>query len=106
MTFKPKYKTGVWLNPVEHAERKAEQKELQMIRKNEFERKKIVHELVHNIIEKIIKEKKEEEEDKLLSEKYFRPKMRFRNGKLIQNTNTCIPENTYTFNNIYNILFS
>ena len=86
MSFKPKYKTGVWLNPAEHAERKAEQKELQIIRKNEYERNKIVHELVDNIIEKIIKAKKEEEEYIMLNTKYIRPKIRFRKGKLIQST--------------------
>ncbi len=79
-----KYKTGVWLNPVEHAERKKEQKELQIIRKNEIDRKKIVHEFVDSIITKIIKDKKEEEERIMRSTKYIRPKIRFHNGKRIQ----------------------
>lgn len=78
MSLKPKYKTGVWLEPEEHAKRKAEQKELQMIRKNEYERNKIVHELVDNIIEKIIKAKKEEEERILLSTTYIRPRIRIK----------------------------
>lgn len=82
-SFKPKYKTGVWLEPAEHAARKAEQKELQNIRKNEFQRTKIVHELVYDIIEKMIKAKKEEEERIILSAHYIRPKLKFRNGKRI-----------------------
>ena len=82
-SFKPKYKTGVWLEPKEHKERKVEQKKLQIIRKNEIERKKIVHDLVHDILEKIIKNKKEEEELKMRTTKYIRPKLRFRDGKRI-----------------------
>lgn len=83
MSFKPKYKTGVWLEPAEHAERKAEQKELQKIRKDEIDRKKIVHDLVDNIIEKIVKTKKAEEEYITRNTKYIRPKLRFCNGKRI-----------------------
>lgn len=83
MSFKPKYKTGVWLEPAEHAKRKAEQKELQMIRKNEYERKKIVHDIVNSIFENMIRKKKEEEENIIRNTKFIRPKMRFRNGKRI-----------------------
>lgn len=82
-SFKPKYKTGVWLEPAEHAKRKAEQKQLQMIRKNEYERNKIVHELVNNIVENIIKTKKEDELKKKLAEIYIRPKMKFHKKKQI-----------------------
>ena len=82
-SFKPKYKTGVWLEPAEHASRKAEQKELQMSRKNELIRNKIIHELVDNIIKNIINTKKEEEEDKIRNTKFIRPKIRFQNGKRI-----------------------
>jgi len=82
-SFKQKYKSGGWLEPAEHAERKKEQKELQKIRRNEMETKKLVHDFVNNIIEKIIKTKKEEEEYKVLHTKYIRPKLRFRNGKRI-----------------------
>ena len=78
-----KYKTGVWLNPEDHAGRKKEQKELQNIRKNELDRKKIVHELVGSIITKIIKDKKEENEHIMRNTKYIRPKIRFHNGKRI-----------------------
>ena len=78
-----KHKTGVWLNPVEHAERKKEQKELQIIRKNEIDRNKIVHEFVDSIITKIINGKKEEENYVLRNTKYIRPKIRFHNGKRI-----------------------
>ena len=84
MSFKPKYKTGVWLEPEEHAERKAEQKKLQLIRKNEIESKNIVNDLLHNIIENIIKAKKEEEEHIIRNTKYIRPKIRFCNGKRIK----------------------
>ena len=84
MSFKPKYKIGVWLEPAEHAARKAEQKELQLIRKKEIEGKKIVHDLVNNIITNIIKAKKEEEEYMMRNTKYIRPKMRFCNRKRIQ----------------------
>ena len=83
-SFKPKYKTGVWLEPKEHAERKAEQKKLQIIRKNEIEAKKIVHDLVDGIMKKIIKNKKEEIEYIMRNTEYIRPKMRFHNGKRIR----------------------
>ena len=87
MSFKPMYKTGVWLNKVEHEARKVEQKELQMIRKNEIETKKIVHEIVDNIIEKIIKAKKEEDEYKMRNTKYIRPRIRVYHGKRIPRDN-------------------
>lgn len=80
-SFKPKYKTGVWLEPEEHKKRKAEQKQLQMIRKNEYERNKIVHELVNNIVENIIKTKKEDELNEKLAIMYIRPKKKFQNKK-------------------------
>ena len=84
--FTPKYKIGVWLEPEEHAARKKEQKELQNIRKNEMDAKKIVHDVLNNIIENILKTKKEEELNKIRSTKYIRPKLRFHNGKRIQHT--------------------
>jgi len=81
--FQTKYKTGVWLEPEEHAARKKEQKELQRIRKNEIDTKKIVNELVNSIIEKIIKTKKEEIDYKIRNTMYIRPKLRFINRKRI-----------------------
>jgi len=83
MSLKPKYKTGVWLEPAEHAARKAEQKELQRIRKNEIDTKRIIHDLVNNIVENIIKTKKEEENRILLQTVYIRPKIRMKNKKRI-----------------------
>ena len=83
-SFKPKYKTGVWLEPEEHAARKAEQKELQIIRKNDREVKNIVHTLVDDIIERIIQTKKNEEEYVQRNTKYIRPRIRFHHGKRIQ----------------------
>ena len=78
------YKTGVWLNPKDYAERKKEQKELQLSRKNEFERHKIVHDLVDSIIKNVIKKQKEAEEYRIRNTKYIRPKLRFINGKRIR----------------------
>ena len=75
----PVYKSK-WLPREEYLERKKEEKEKRIIRKNEIETKTIVKNIVNTIFENVIKKHNEEQMQQIRATKYIRPKMRFKNG--------------------------